>query len=76
MKIQKQPPKVFCKKGVLKKFTNFTENACAGVSFVGFQACDFVKKRLRHGCFPLKFTKYLRTPILKNIYKRLLLKFR
>ena len=37
------------------------------------QACNFIKKRLEHKCFPEKFAKYLRTPILKNICKRLLL---
>ena len=31
------------------------------------------KKRLQHKCFPVKFTKLLRTPILKNICKRLVL---
>ena len=28
----------------------------------------FIKKRLQHRCFPVKFSKILRTPILKNIY--------
>ena len=26
------------------------------------QACNLIKKRLQHSCFPLKFTKSLRTP--------------
>ena len=26
------------------------------------QTCNFNKKRLQHGCFPMKFTKSLRTP--------------
>ena len=26
------------------------------------QACNFIKKRLQHRCFPMKFTKSLRTP--------------
>ena len=25
------------------------------------QACNFIKKRLQHRCFPMKFTKSLRT---------------
>ena len=37
------------------------------------QACNFIKKRLQHMCFPVNITKFLRTPILKNIRKRLLL---
>ena len=34
----------------------------------------FIKKRLQLRCFPVKFAKFLRTPILKNICERLLLK--
>ena len=34
---------------------------------------NFIKKRLQHRCFPEKFAKYLRTPILKNIFEWLLL---
>ena len=28
---------------------------------------------LQHWCFPMKYAKFLRTPILKNMYERLLL---
>ena len=37
------------------------------------QACNFIIKRLQHRCFPVKYTKLLRRPILKNICKWLLL---
>ena len=37
------------------------------------QAWKFIKKIFQHGCFSVKFTKFLRAPILKNICKRLLL---
>ena len=30
------------------------------------QACNFIEKRLQHRCFPMKFTKSLRTPFLQN----------
>ena len=30
------------------------------------QAFNFTKKRLQHRCFPVKFAKFLRTPILKK----------
>ena len=30
------------------------------------QARNFIKKRLQHRCFPIKFTKSLRTPFLQN----------
>ena len=33
----------------------------------------FIKKRLQHRCFPVKFANFLRTPNLKNICERLLL---
>ena len=36
---------------------------------------NFIKKRLPHMCFPVKFRNFLRTPILKNICERLLLSF-
>ena len=35
--------------------------------------CNFVKKRLKHGCFLVKFAKLLKAPILQNICERLLL---
>ena len=38
------------------------------------QACKFFKKRPRERCFfPVSLVKFLRTPILENIYKLLLL---
>ena len=39
------------------------------------QLCNFIKKKLQHRCFPVKFEKFLKTPILKNICERLLLIF-
>ena len=41
--------------------------------FIKVQALRHFKKTLQHRCFPVKFAKYLRTPILKNICERLLL---
>ena len=35
------------------------------------QACNFIKKRPQHWPFPVNITKFLRTPILKNICERL-----
>ena len=37
--------------------------------FASLQICNFIKKRLQHRCFPMKFA---RTPILKNICELLL----
>ena len=53
------------KKGVLINITNFTgKHLCWSL---------FIKKILQHRCFPMKYVKFLRTPILKNICERLLL---
>ena len=58
------------KKGVLKNFENFTEkHLCWSL----LQACNFIKKRLQHWCFPVKFAKFSRTSILTKICERLLL---
>ena len=40
------------------------ENTCVGVSFLGPKARNFIKKRLQHRCFPVKFAKFLRKPSL------------
>ena len=45
---------------VLKNFATFTGKH--------LQACNFIKKRLQHRCFPVNIAKFLRRPILKNIY--------
>ena len=37
------------------------------------RACNFITMKLQHRCFPVKFAKLLRIPILKNICERLLL---
>ena len=42
---------MFFKIGVLKNFANFTD----------LQACNFIKMRHRHRCFPVNITKFLRT---------------
>ena len=39
------------------------------------KACNFIKRNSNTGVFQWKFTKFLRTPILKNIYERLFLFF-
>ena len=39
----------------------------------GFQVCNFIKKRLQHRCFHGSFAKFLRVPILKNIYEQVIL---
>ena len=55
--IQRQPPEVFCKKGVLKNFTKFTgKHLCQSL---------FFNKVAEYRCFPVKIfqnTFFYRTP--------------
>ena len=39
----------------------------------GLEAYNFIKKKPQHKCFPVKFAKFLRIIILKNICEWLLL---
>ena len=62
----------------LKNSQYSQENICVGVSFnkiVVLQGLQLIKMRLQHRCFPVNIAKFLRAPILKNIYDRLFLVF-
>ena len=48
---------MFFKVGAFKNFANFTEKQ---LSWSLFWVCNFVKKRLQHWCFSMKFAKFLR----------------
>ena len=72
----KQPPEVFCKKMCSLKVCKYHRK----IPVLGpvFKSCrtwslKFFTKKLQHRCFPVKFAKLLRIPILKNICERLLL---
>ena len=71
---QKQPPEMFCKKGVLKKLRKFHRKTTVLESLLiklqAWMPTTLLKRNYR--CFSVKFTKFLRTPILKNICIRLL----
>ena len=77
-KIQKQPPEVFFKKGVLRSCAKFTgKHMCQSFSLnkdAGLRPATLLKKRLWHRYFPVNFAKFLRTPFLQNTSGRLLLK--
>ena len=70
--------KMFCKKGVLRNLQNSRENTCARVSIlIKLQAWGlqlYLKKRLWHSCFPVKFAKFLRTLFLTEHLQWLLLR--
>ena len=62
------------RKDVLRNFAKFTEkHLCQGLFMSGPKACNFIKKRLWHRCFPVNFAKVLRTLFLQNTSRRLLL---
>ena len=42
------------------------------INIVDLKGCNFIKKRLQHRWFPVKFAKFLAAPILKNICEKLL----
>ena len=77
-------PEVFCRKGVLKSFTNSQESTCARVSFliklrawgkpkVKVNTFNFITKRIWHRCFHVNFARFLRTAFLQNTSEWLLL---
>ena len=60
--------------GILRIKTPERPHWClSGVFTVNFRPATLLKKILQHRCFPVRFAKFLRTPFLKNICKRLLL---
>ena len=44
--------------------------------FKSLHDCNIIKNRLQHRCFPVNIAKFLRAPILTDIYKQLLLFFK
>ena len=70
MKFRSSRSQMFFKIVVLK-------NSQMSVSFfnkvAGPQACNFIKMRLEHRCFPVKFAKLLRTPFFTEHLQWLLL---
>ena len=64
--------------GVSEKFANFTGKHLRWSLFFpklqGFRPATLLKKRLLHKYFLVKFEKFLRAPILKNICEQLFLR--
>ena len=68
------------RRGSVKKIRKFHRKALVLESLFNkvaglqaFKVCSFIKKRLQHRCFPVKFATFLRAPSLKSICERLLL---
>ena len=70
---QKQPPEVFCKKGVLRNSAKFIWKHLCQSLFFNKETFNFVKKRLWHRFFPVNFVRFLKTPFSQNTSGRLLL---
>ena len=54
----------------LKNFLLFTKTPVLESLFdnvAGLMACNVIKKRLQHRCFPVNITKFIRTSFLLNI---------
>ena len=69
---------MFCKKGVLKNFTKFTEEyLCQSLFFnkvAGLKPTNLLKKKLWNKCVPVNFVKFLKAPISIENFSWLLLK--
>ena len=70
---QKQPSEVFCNKGCLKKNLAKFKGKHLRQNLFFSKVAGLLKERLCHRCFPVNFTKFLRTPFLQNTSRRLLL---
>ena len=71
--------KTFLKIDILKSFAKFIgKHLCWSLFLKNLQAeaLQLHKKRLQHRCFPVKFSKLLRTPLLTEHLRWLLLHFR
>ena len=79
LQLQKQPPEVLYKKGVLRNFQKFTGKHLYQSLFfnkvVGLRSATLLETRPWHRCFPVNFAKFLRTPFLQNTSRQLLLNF-
>ena len=75
--MSKAATEVFCEKMDSKKFRKLHRKISVLDSLfnevAGLTVSNFIKKRLQARWCPVKFVKFLRTPILKNICERLLL---
>ena len=71
-KHRKQPLEVFCKEKVFLKIEIPVLKSLFN-KVAANQVCNFTKIRLQHSFFPVKFVKFLRTSILKNVSQQMLL---
>ena len=69
---------VFCRKGVLRNFEKLTgKHLYQSLLFnkvAGLRTATLLKKRFWYRCFPVNFSKFLKTPSITEHRRRLLLK--
>ena len=69
---------VFCRKGVLRNFGKFTgKHLCQSLLFnkvAGLRTVTLLKTRFWYRCFPVNFSKFLKTPSVTEHLRWLLLK--
>ena len=69
---------VFCRKGVFRNFEKFTgKHLCQSLLFnkiAGLRTVTLLKKRFCYRCFPVNFSKFLKTPCITEHLWWLLLK--
>ena len=74
-KDRSSPSQILFKISFLNNFASYIrKHLCWSLfnKFGGLQACNFVKRRLQHRCFPVKFAKFLRTPFFTEHLRWLL----
>ena len=73
--MERHNEQVFYKNAILKNFAIFTQKQLRWSLFLNKNAAldywNFIKKRLQQRCFPMNISKFLRTPVLKNICEQL-----
>ena len=68
-------PEVFWEKVILELCSKFTrEHPCRSMISI-YLLCNFIKIRLRHGCYPINLLHIFRTPFTKNTSGWLLLNY-
>ena len=69
---------VFCRKDVLRNFEKFTgKHLCQSLLFnkvAGLRTVTLLKKEILYRCFPVNFSKFLKTPSITEHLRWLLLK--
>ena len=69
---------VFCRESVLRSFEKFTgKHLCESLLFnkaAGLRTVTLLKKRFWYRCFPVNFSKFLKTPSIAEHLRWLILK--